>query len=52
MIKSPESSSNLRKTKNEHKAQTRVFKCDHCEREFNEKWKLSDHETKHDKYKC
>ena len=50
--KSPESLSNLRNPKNDHKTQTGVFKCDHCEKEFNEKWKMSPHVKKQDKCKC
>jgi hypothetical protein len=28
------------------------FKCDHCTKVFNEEWKLSSHNNKHEKYQC
>ena len=42
----------MKSQQNEHQSQTKVFKCDHCDKEFNEKWKMSAHVKKHEKYEC
>ena len=50
--KSPKRLSNLKNRKNDHESQPGVFKCDHCDKVFNEQWKMSAHVRKHDKHKC
>ena len=32
--------------------QKNVFKCDHCDRQFNEKWKMNADKKKHEEYQC
>ena len=44
--------SNVKKLRNFQKSKTVVFKCDKCEEEFSEKWKLRVHLKTHDKFKC
>ena len=50
--KSTETLKDLRKHNNKHESQTEVFKCDFCNKDFNEQWKMCAHIKKHDKHKC
>ena len=43
---------NLKKHKNEHRSRSEIIKCEQCEKEFSEEWKLRAHEKKHKKYQC
>ena len=42
----------LKKQKNDHESTTRVFKQNHYEKEFTEKWKMSDNVKKNKKFQC
>ena len=42
----------MKKHENDKDSKTRVFKCDHCDSEFKEKWKMNAHLKKHEKHKC
>ena len=41
----------LKKHKNDHESTTRVFRHNHCEKDFTEKWKMCDNVKKIKKYK-
>ena len=43
---------NVKKLRNYQKSTTRVFKCDKCEKEFYEEWKLRAHVKSHNNFKC
>ena len=42
----------FQKHENDKHFKTSVFKCDHCDSEFNDKWKMNAHLKKHEKHKC
>ena len=50
--KSFETTTNMKKHENDKDSKTRVFKCDHCDSEFKEKWKMNAHLKQHEKHKC
>ena len=47
-----ENVTNVKKHKNVQKAKTMIFKCEKCEKEFYEEWKLRAHVKIHNKIKC
>ena len=44
--------SSVKKLRNDQKSKTMVFKCDKCDKEFSEEWKLRAHVKTHSNFKC
>ena len=42
----------MKKHNNNHEFKASVFICNHCDREFSEKWKMHANIKKHDNYRC
>ena len=42
----------VKKIRNNKKSTSRVYKCDNCEKEFDEEWKLRAHMKTHKNFKC
>ena len=47
-----ENGKNLKKHMNDRRSTVGLFKCDQCTKVFNDEWKLSAHNKKHEKYQC
>ena len=47
-----ESLTDLKDHKDEHRVNSDTFKCDQCDKEFDEEWKLCAHLKNHKKYSC
>ena len=50
--KNLENVTKVKKLRNDQKSKTMVFKCDQCEKEFYEEWKLRAHVKTHNNFKC
>ena len=46
------SSEDLKKHMRNHADRNQIFKCDECDLEFNEEWKILAHKRRHVKFKC